>query len=122
MSNRKSSEVLIMQPKKTNNSTDFVYYQSATTNKKIRKVLAKEIGKGPIYRFFIEYDNQYCPLRCMLDLGSTLFVISPEVAKAFSVTVVKREKPIKSNDVSGNNLKTEGLFTVLLAISFGKHR
>jgi hypothetical protein len=36
--------------------------------------------------------------------------------------VVKRRIPIKSNDVSGNNRKSEGLFTVLQAISFGDYR
>jgi hypothetical protein len=58
----------------------------------------------------------------MLDLGSTSFVISPEAAKAFSIPVVKGPHPIKSGDVSGNNLTTENLFLVPLEVSFGNHR
>jgi hypothetical protein len=57
----------------------------------------------------------------MLDLGSTSFVISPEAAKAFSIPVVKRPRPIKSGDVSGNNLTTENLFIVPMGVSFGNH-
>jgi hypothetical protein len=58
----------------------------------------------------------------MLDLGSTSFVISPEVAKAFSLPVVRRILPVKSGDVSGDNLRTGNLFTVPLRVSFGNHR
>jgi hypothetical protein len=58
----------------------------------------------------------------MLDLGSTSFVISPEAAKVSSIPVVKWLKPLKSEDVSGNNLETEGLFTIPLGVSFGNHR
>jgi len=58
----------------------------------------------------------------MLDLGSTSFVISPEAAKAFSIPVVKREKPVRTGDVSGSTLKTENFFTIPLGVSFGNHR
>jgi hypothetical protein len=58
----------------------------------------------------------------MLDLGSTSFVVSPEAAKAFSIPVVKRPRPIKAGDVSGSDLRTENLFTVPLGVSFGNHR
>jgi len=58
----------------------------------------------------------------MLNLGSITFVISPEAAKAFSIPVVKRTKPIKSNDVSGTSLTTKNLFTVPFGLSFGNHR
>lgn len=58
----------------------------------------------------------------MGDLGSTSFVISPEAAKAFSIPVVRRPKPIKSGAVSGTNLKTENMFTVQFRISCGNHR
>jgi hypothetical protein len=39
--------------------------------------------------------------------------------KAYSIPVVKRTKTIKSRDVSGNIIKTQGLFTVPLKVSFG---
>jgi hypothetical protein len=58
----------------------------------------------------------------MLDLGSTSFVLSPDAAKSFSVPVVNRPKPVRSGDVSRNNLQTEGLFIIPLQISFGNHR
>ena len=121
MAKRKATEFLERHPQKINASTDFVYYQPALHHK-IRKVSATKIGKRPIYRFFIDYNGKYFPLRYMLDLGSTSFVISPEAAKAFSIPVVKRLQPFKSGDVSGKKLETENLFTVPLGISFGNHR
>jgi len=121
MSKRKASEPLLRNLKKPNTSTDFVYYQPAS-HPKVKKVSANKIGKRPVYRFFIDYDGNYFPLRCMLDLGSTSFVISPEAAKAFSIPVVSRPQPVKAGDVSGSQLKTEGLFTVPLGVSFGNHR
>jgi len=121
MSKRNASDPLLREHKKQNTSTDFVYYQPAT-HPSIKKVSATKVGKRPIYSFFIDYDGNYFPLRCMLDLGSTSFVISPEAAKAFSILVVSRPKPVKAGDVSGSQLKTEGLFTVPLGVSFGNHR
>jgi len=58
----------------------------------------------------------------MLDLGSTSFVISPEATKAFKIPVVKRNLPVKTSDVGGSRIKTEGLYTVPLGLSFGNHR
>jgi len=58
----------------------------------------------------------------MLDLGSTSFAISPAVAKAFAIPVVKRMKPVQTKDVSGNEIHIEGLLTVPLGLSFGYHR
>jgi len=58
----------------------------------------------------------------MLDLGSTSFVISPEAAKAFRIPVLKRIKKVISKDVTGNEIKTKGLFTIPLGLSFGNHR
>jgi len=121
MSKRKASEPLLGVPKKQNTSTDFVYYQPAS-HPKIKKVSATKVGNRPIYRFFIDYDGNYFPLQCMLDLGSTSIVISPEAAKAFSIPVISRPKPAEAGDVSGSQLKTEGLFTLLLGVSFGNHR
>jgi hypothetical protein len=120
MTRRKAFETLERLPKKINASTDFVYYQPALHHE-LGRVSATKIGKRPIYRFFIDHDGKYFPLRSMLNLGSTFFVISPEAAKAFSIPVVRRPWPIESGDVSGNNLRTEGLFTVPLAVSFGNH-
>jgi hypothetical protein len=120
MAKRKASEPLQRYPKKINSSTDYVYYQPAL-HPKVQKVSATKIGKRPIYRFFIDYDGKYFPLHCMLDLGSTSFVISPDAAKAFSIPAVKRLQPVKSGDVSGNNVRTENLFTIPLGVSFGNH-
>jgi len=58
----------------------------------------------------------------MLDLGSTLFVISPEAAKAFNILVVKRTKMVKSEDVTGQEIETEGLFKIPVGLSIGNHR
>lgn len=121
MSKSKASEPLQRYPKKINSSTDVVYYQSASSPR-IRKVSHIMIGKWPIYKFFIDHNQQYFPLRCMLDLGSTFFLISPEAAKAFSIPVVKRIKPIQTKDVLGKEISTKGLFTVPLGLSVGNHR
>jgi hypothetical protein len=58
----------------------------------------------------------------MLDLGSTSFVISPNAAKAFKIPVVRRTKKVRSNDVTGREINTEGLFTIPLGLFFGNHR
>jgi len=121
MAKRKASELLERHPKKLNTSTDFVYYQPAL-HPKIQKVSATKIGKRPIYKFFVDYDGKQFPLRCMLDNGSTSFVISPEAAKAFAIPVVKRQRPVQTGDASGNNMKTENMFTIPLGLSFGNHR
>lgn len=71
-----------------------------------------------LYRF----NGPYFPLSSILDLGSTSFIISPEAAKAFCIPVVKRIRPIRTKDVSGKEISTEGLFTVPLGQSCGKHR
>jgi hypothetical protein len=57
----------------------------------------------------------------MLDLESTSIVISPNAAKAFKIPVVRRTKKVRSNDVTGREITTEGLFTVPLRLSFGNH-
>jgi len=89
MSKRKATESLDHMVKKSNTSDNFVFYQSYRTDKEIKKVSSTTIGKRPIYRFFLDFDNQYFPLLCMLVLGRTSFVISPEAAKDFKIPVVK---------------------------------
>jgi hypothetical protein len=121
MAKRKALEPLERVPKRINLSTDFVYYQSAQ-HPKIRKISPTKVGKRPIYKVFIDYDGKYFPLRCMLDNGSTSFVISPEAAKPYQIPVVKRQQPVRTGDASGNNMKNENLFTLPLGISFGNHR
>src|SRR5258705_4737921 len=122
MSKRSADSELAPPPKKQNTSTDYVYYMAAKKNGKVHKVSPTKIGKRPIYKFFIDFDGKYFPLRCMLDLGSTSFVISPQAAKAFKVPVVKRIIPAKASDVGGTTITTEGLFTIPLGLSFGNHR
>jgi hypothetical protein len=98
MSKRKALEPMLMHLKKINTSTDFVYYQSGKP-RNIRNVSSTKIGKRPIYQFFIEYHTPYFPLRCMLDLGSNSFVISPEAEEAFPIPVIKRNIHVKTKDV-----------------------
>jgi hypothetical protein len=120
MAKRKPSEPLERYPRETNTSTDFVYYQPAL-HPTIQKISATRVGKRPIYRFLIDHDGKQFPLRCMLDNGSTSFVISPEAAKAYAIPVVKRPRPISTGDASGNNMETETMFTIPLGLSFGNH-
>jgi len=126
MSKRKAiDELSSITNKKSNTSTDFVFYTAVIKHNGkplIKKIHPTKIGERPIYKFFIDYDGKYFPLRCMLDLGSTSFVISPQAAKAFQVPVVKRLQPQRTSDVGGKKIKTEGLFTVPLGLSFGNHR
>jgi len=121
MSKHKAEQLFNPTIKKANTSTDFVFYEPARKNNKIQKISATKIGKRPIYRFFLDFDGQYFPLRCMLDLGSTSFVISPEATKAFGIPVIKRVKQVISKDVTRRQIKTDGLFTIPLGLSFGNH-
>jgi len=100
MSQRKASETLLRKTKKSNQTFDFVYHQSASTQK-VGKITTTEIGKQPIYPFFINCDWNYFPLRCILDLGSTSFVLCPDAAMALAIPVIKWTKTIKSADVNG---------------------
>jgi hypothetical protein len=54
----------------------------------------------------------------MLDLESTSIVISLETATAFQIPVVKRSIPARALDVRGQDLITEGLFTIPHGLSF----
>jgi hypothetical protein len=121
MMKRNATSQLDHRVKRNNISNDFVYHQPATKTHKISKISPAKIGKRPIYEFFIDHDNKYYPLRCMLDFGSTSFVISPNAAQAFKIPVVKRTKRVRSNDVTGRESITEGLFTVPIGLSFGNH-
>jgi len=112
MTKRKAEQLLNPTVKKANTSTDFVFYEPAR-KKKIQQISATKIGKRPIYRFFLDFDGQYFPLRCMLDLGSTSFVISPEATRAFGIPVIKRKKQVISKDVTGRQIKTDGFLRFL---------
>jgi hypothetical protein len=126
MSKRKATEELSSPTiKKHNDSKNFVFYEAVNKHNEkptIRTVSPTKIGKRPIYKFFIDFDGKYFPLRCMLDLGSTSFVISPEAAKAFGIPVVKRILPTKVSDIGGKKIDTEGLHKMPLGLSFGNHR
>jgi hypothetical protein len=123
MSNDKASkEVALSTTKKPNVSTDYVYHMTAKMGAKVYKVSPMTVSKRPIYKFFIDLDGQYFPLRCILDLVSTSFAISPEAAKVFRVPVVKRQIPARASDVGGTKIITEGLFTIPLGLSFRNHR
>ena len=98
-----------------------MFYEPSRKNKKIQQISATKIGKRPIYQNFLDFNGQYFPLGCMLDLGSTSFVISPEAAKAFKIPVVRRIKKVISKDGTGQEIKTERLFTIPLGLSFGNH-
>jgi hypothetical protein len=108
--------------KKPNTSKDYVYHMAARKGAKVYRVSSITIGKRPSYKFFIDFNGKYFPLRCMLDLGSTSFVISPDATKAFQIPVDKREIQARASDVGGTKITTEGLFTIPLGLSFGNHR
>jgi len=66
-----------------------------------------KIGKKPVSQFFLDFDNNYFPLCCMLNLGITSFVISPEAAKEFQIPVVKRTKRVKTADITSGDITTK---------------
>jgi hypothetical protein len=75
--------------KRQDTSDDIVYYKV----KKLHKIPSIRIGKRPIYKFYIDYNNEtgssrQFPVQAILDLGSTSFTISPECAKAFKIPFV----------------------------------
>ena len=95
--------------------------------KKLHKIPQTRIGKRPIYKFFIDYDDgtgisKQFPVRAMLDLGSTSFTISPETAKVFKIPVVRRKHAIGAKDFGGNKVNLPGLYTIPLGLAFGNHR
>jgi len=123
MSKRKAdTDINPTNTRKHHSSTDYVFYNSAKKTRNVYKISPRKIGKRPIYKFFIDVDGKYFPIRCMLDFGSTSFVLSLEATKAFKIPVVKRKIPGKASDVGGRKIPTEGLFTVPLGLLFGNHR
>jgi hypothetical protein len=58
----------------------------------------------------------------MLDLGSTLFTISPECAKAFKIPLVQRKHTIRATYFGGNKVSLPGMYTIPLGLAFGNHR
>jgi len=121
MSKRKASTLIERTPKQQNTSKDCIFYNGYAKNK-IQKISPTKIGKRPIYQLFIDHDNQYFLTRCMLDRGSTSFVLSPQAAKAFQIPVIKRTKKVKCKDIGGKKIEVEGRFIVPLGLSFGNHR
>lgn len=123
MAKRKATDELDHTTKKRNVSNVYVDYTAARrTGHKLTSVSATKIGKRSVYKFFINYNNQYYPLRCMLDLGSTGYVILPNAAKAFKIPVVKGTEKGQSRDVTGRELFTEGIYPIALGFSFANHR
>jgi hypothetical protein len=88
----------------------------------ISKVSPTNIRKSLNYTFFIDPDNHYYPLQCMLDLGSTNFMISPNGAKVFKIPVIKRTTGVKSKDVTAQEMFMEGRYTIPLGLSLGNYR
>lgn len=82
---------------------------------------AMKVDKRLIDQIFIDHGNHYFSLRCMLELGSTSFIISPEAVKPFRIPVVMGIRKDKSADATGREIATEELFTIPLGISFGNH-
>jgi hypothetical protein len=123
MSKRKATEdisspILI----KSNTSKDEVYYMTAKKGDMVYIVSPTKIGKGSIYKWFIDFDGQYFLLRCMRDLGSTSFIISQPAAKCFGDPVVKRTITTGASDISSSRIITEGLFTIPLRLPFRNDR
>jgi hypothetical protein len=101
---------------------DFVYYEV----KKQYKILSTRIGKRPIYKFFIDYDDgtgtsKQFPARAMLYVGSTSFTISPECAKVYKIPLVQRKHAIRAIDFGGNNVSLPGMYTIPLGLGFGNY-
>jgi len=95
MTKRKPSQQLDHRLKRHHDYKDSIYYLQTRTHQKITKVSPTKISKRPIYEFFIDHDNRRYLLRCMLDLVSTSFVLSPNVAKAFRILVIRRKKKVQ---------------------------
>jgi len=61
MRQRKATDQPNRLAEKSDNSTDFFFYESYRTDRKIKKISSTKIGKKPIYRFFLDFDNRYFP-------------------------------------------------------------
>ena len=53
--------------KKHNSSTDYVFYNSAKKTGKVYQISPTKIGKGPIYKSFIDVNGNYFRIKCMPD-------------------------------------------------------
>jgi len=67
------------------------------------------------------YDNHYYPLQYMPNLGSNIFVISPNPAKTFKIPVINKTTKVKSKDVTGREIVAKGIYTIPSGSSFGKN-
>jgi hypothetical protein len=104
-------------------SDDFVYYEVM----KLHIIPSTRIGKRPIYKFFIDYDDgtgtsRQFPVWAILDLGSTSFTISPECAKVFKMPLVQRKHAIRAKEFRGNKVSLPGMYTIWWGLAFGYHR
>jgi hypothetical protein len=122
MSKRKGFEPLVRNSKRPNISTDCIFFHTISKDKKIHQVAAMKIGKKPIYRSFVDYNNQYYPVRCIPNLGFTSFVISSEATIAFQIPVTQWEQKIQTKHDTGREITTKRPFTVPLGVSFGNHQ
>jgi hypothetical protein len=102
-----------------NTSTNYVFYQAVRDHgRRLKTVSLTKIGKRHIYKFFIDYNNNYYLLRCILHLGSTSFVISPNATKAFKIPV-SITKRVQYKDLTGREIVMDGLYMIPLRLFFG---
>jgi len=122
MSKWKATDPVGHTTKKPNTFTDFHFYEPIRENGKIRKVSATKVGKQPLCKFIVDFDNWYFPLRCMLIQGCTSFILFLQAATAFKIPAVKRTRNIKMANVTELEIVMEGLFKIPLGISFDNNR
>jgi len=65
---------------------DYVFYTATKKTSKIQQFLPPMVWKQPLCMLFGDFNCLQCPIRCMLDLESTTFVISQNFTKAFHIT------------------------------------
>jgi len=67
-----TKESSLLNTKKNKRSKDYVFNSGSKKTGKADEISPTEIGKRPIYMFFIDFEGKYFPIRCMLNVGSTL--------------------------------------------------
>jgi hypothetical protein len=84
-------------------------------------------GDRPVYRFFLIWKDakgvtREVPARCLLDWGSTTFVISKRLVTALDIPTATREDALESYDAAGRRFDDDGKTrTYPLRFAFGNH-
>ena len=123
------ASTLAQKPKKSENIKPSTIHltigsdQGEVEKKKQFALPAPHSGTRPIVQFCLSWEEEKSlPVRCLLDTGSTSFLISDVFVEMFCVPKVKRDVPVPIFDFEGKLVKGAGhAFTHPLLFSYDDH-